>query len=84
MAKTQIPAKPMTPEQIESEIYGDGGLYDRVVVAMNKERTGIIARKLEISSQSLNLFKSYKRDGIYSEKPTFRIISKYAQKLGVE
>lgn len=76
--------KPLTPREIESAIYGENGLYDRVIIAMNKERTGIIARKLEISSQQVDSFKGYKKDGVYSSKPKLETIAKYAKGLGVE
>jgi hypothetical protein len=74
----------MTPEQIESEIYGDGGYYDRVVDAMNKDLTGSI-KKLGVTRQNLLIFRTLKKDGKFqSYKPKLETIERYAKGLGVE
>jgi len=75
--KNKISISDFTVGEVEKIVYSPGGLYDRVRKRIETIGTREVARRMEVSTQSVNHFKSY-------SKPKIMSILKYARAVGIE
>jgi len=79
MKKTDI--EKMSTEEIESAIYGDGGLYDRVVEKITELSVRKVSEMSGKSTQNINVFRN-RRSSEY--KPKLETIVELAHVVGIK
>lgn len=77
--------KKLRSTEIEKAIYGEGGLYCRVIEKIEKIGTKETVKLTGKKNQSIDLFKrQYFHPEKFDYRPQFNTIREIADKLGVE
>ena len=69
--------KKLTIDELEQQIYGEGGLLFRVKDKIHELGIREVVKIMDVSTQSVYIFINYKR-------PKLETITKYARAVGVE